>query len=680
MPAAGTAVIRLRSIRTKLMAVVMSTTLAATLVSVGTVIGYDLRSYQHALKSDLVTQAELLGRMTAAALNFDDARLAQENLALLRARPLVRAGAIYNAAGKLVASYAAPGEPAEFPPRPEPGKPHTQGRYLVLAEPIVDNGDLLGTVYLRAENRLLQRILDYLLIAAGVTLLALATSWLVVRRIGRVITAPIVAITGIARDVVATRDYSRRAERISKDEAADLADSFNAMLGEIEQRTLALESSNQEIAHEAQERARAQQEVMRLNEELEERVHERTLQLELANQELVRAIEEARKANQAKSAFLSSMSHELRTPLNAILGFAQILNSDALPASDEQKREFADHIVKAGRHLLTLINEILDLAKIESGAVTLSMEPVGIDDVLAECRSMIDAQAHKRGIRVLFPDHTGAMVRADRTRLKQVLLNLLSNAVKYNREGGAVVLACAPDPSGRLRLSVQDTGMGLRQDQIDALFQPFNRLGQENGTQEGTGIGLVVTRRLVELMGGEIGVTSSPGVGSVFSIALASAAPATLGAPEPAWRPAASHDAAEGAAHLLLYVEDNPANLKLVEELVRLRADLRLLSAPDARMGIELARSHHPELILMDINLPGMSGVEALRVLRETPDTAGIPVIALTANAMPSDVERGIGAGFFRYLTKPIDIVMFNEAIDRTLEHVRARHAGEGAA
>lgn len=677
MSVAGTAVIRLRSIRTKLMAVVMSTTFAATLVSVGTVIGYDLRGYQHALKADLATQAELIGHMTAAALNFDDVRVVRDSLDLLRMRPAVRAGAVYNAAGKLYATYTAPGEPAVFPPRPAVGPPRFSGSYIELAEPIVDGGDRLGTIYLRAENRLRERTLDYLMIAAGVMLLALGTAWLLVRRLGRVVTSPIVAITGIARNVVATRDYSRRAELISNDEAAELAESFNAMLGVIEQRTRALESSYRDVAREAEERASARQEVMRLNAELEQRVHERTGQLELANKELEHAIDEARRANQAKSAFLSSMSHELRTPLNAILGFAQILGSEAMPTTEEQKREFAGHIVKAGNHLLTLINEILDLAKVESGTVALSIEPVGVDDVVLECRAMIEPMAAARGIRTGFPEPCGRLVRADRTRLKQVLLNLLSNAVKYNREGGAVSLSCLPGGPGRIRLSVQDTGLGLSHEQLGHLFEPFNRLGQENGAQEGTGIGLVLTRRLVEMMGGEIAVRSSAGVGSVFSIELDAAVPAGLAVPaQPATREALP-PSAPGQPHLLLYVEDNPANLKLVQEIVRLRADLRLISAPDAQLGIDLARSHKPEIILMDLNLPGMSGLDALQVLRHDPGTAAIPVIALTANAMPRDVERGLAAGFFRYLTKPIDIAMFNEAIDSTLRQPRAQ---EGAA
>jgi len=662
---------RQRSIRKKLVAVVMTTTFVALLVSIAVVIAYDLRSYHRALVNDLSTQAELVGHMTSAALTFDDPRLAGENLALLRTSPLVRAAAIYDARGRLFASYIASGGAAlAVPPREDARGDDSLTGDLEVRQPIVENGETLGTVVLRAENRLLARTFDYLAIAAGVTLLAMAIAWLLMWRIGRVITAPIIAVTEVARDVVATRDYSRRAPRIGDDEAAELADSFNAMLTEIEGTTRELEDSHSSTLRESHERSRAQQEVMRLNEQLEQRVDERTLQLALANAELANAIEEAKSANQAKSAFLSSMSHELRTPLNAILGFAQILTSNTLPSTLEQKKEFANHILKSGRHLLTLINEILDLAKVESGTITLSMEPVGLTDILHECRSMIEPIAATRKVRVLFPDVDGAMVMADRTRLKQVLLNLLSNAVKYNREEGAVVLTCEQTSLARLRLSVQDTGQGLRPEQVASLFQPFNRLGQEGGTQEGTGIGLVVTKRLVELMGGEIGVTSSPGVGSVFWIELASTAPLASALAErgPAAALAPSAAPSQGEPHLLLYIEDNPANLRLVEEIVAFRHDLRLLSAHDGHLGLQLARAHRPEVILMDLNLPGMSGYEVLRLLQTDPEMAKIPVVALTANAMPRDIERGLAAGFHRYLTKPIDIDKFTEAINSTLD------------
>jgi signal transduction histidine kinase/CheY-like chemotaxis protein len=661
---------RQRSIRKKLVAMVMTTTLVALLVSIALVVAYDLRSYHHTLVNDLSTDAELVGHMTSAALTFDDPRLANEDLLLLRASPLVRGAAIYDARGQLFASYSAAGEKRAVPERLEQIDESGDG-IMVVSQPILENGETLGTVVMRAENRILARFIDYLAIAVGVTLIAMAIAYLLMRRFGRVLTSPIIAITEVARDVVATRDYSRRAPRIGDDEAAELADSFNAMLTEIEGRTRELEDSHNATLRSATERSHAQQEVMRLNEQLEQRVDERTLQLALANAELANANEEARSANQAKSAFLSSMSHELRTPLNAILGFAQILTSNTLPSTLEQKKEFANHILKSGRHLLTLINEILDLAKVESGTITLSMEPVALADILLECRTMIEPIAATRKVRVLFPDVDGAVVMADRTRLKQVMLNLLSNAVKYNRDEGAVVLTCDQCTPTRMRLSIQDTGNGLNPEQVASLFQPFNRLGQESGAQEGTGIGLVVTKRLVELMGGEIGVTSSPGVGSVFWIELASTAPRTSSLAEraaPGGNGATSSaSGAEFVPRLLLYVEDNPANLRLVEEIVAFRRDLRLLSAHDGHLGLQLARAHRPDIILMDLNLPGMSGFEVLRQLGADPETVDIPVIALTANAMPRDIERGVAAGFHRYLTKPIDIEKFTEAINSTL-------------
>lgn len=667
---------RITSISKKLVVVVMATTLAALLVSVGLIIVYDLRNYHRMLVNDMSTQAELVGHMTSAALTFDDARLAGENLALLRTRPIVRAAAIYDQNGRLFASYAAGKVTKDLPVRPETAGMRSDGEYLSLFRPIVENGETVGTVWLRVEDRMLARTLDYLAIALGVMLLAMGTAYLVMRRMGGVITTPIVAVTEIARDVVATRDYSRRAPRVGNDEAAELADSFNAMLTEIEQRTRELEDSHSEVVHEAAQRSRAQQEVMRLNEQLEQRVDERTLQLALANAELANAIDVARNANQAKSAFLSSMSHELRTPLNAILGFAQILTSDSLPTTDAQKKEFASHVLKSGRHLLTLINEILDLAKVESGAITLSMEPVALGEILDECQTMMAPLAAARGVRMLFPQNASVVLMADRTRLKQILLNLLSNAIKYNREAGAVVVDCAPAGAGRLRISVRDTGMGLRADQLEHLFQPFNRLGQEAGPQEGTGIGLVVTRRLVELMNGSIDVTSSPGVGSVFTIELATTAPPAAQHEGEAPHDSAAARAVAGAPHLLLYVEDNPANLKLVEEIVRFRPDLQLMAAGDGPLGLTLARTHHPDIILMDLNLPGMSGLEVLAQLQREPALSAIPVIALTANAMPRDIERGLAAGFFRYLTKPIDIDQFNEVIDITLAQLRQRKGG----
>lgn len=396
---------------------------------------------------------------------------------------------------------------------------------------------------------------------------------------------------------------------------------------------------------------------------------------------LKQAIVAAEKANRAKTDFLSSMSHELRTPLNAILGYAQLMESSTPPPTAGQQHDL-DRILKAGWYLLELINEILDLAMIESGRVQVSDEPVPMGDVMLECRAMIEPQAEKRGIAMTFPQcEIGCCVKADRVRVKQVLVNLLFNAVKYNRPGGRVEVECSGSTEDVIRISVRDTGVGLSAEQIEHLFQPFNRLGRESGAEEGTGIGLVVSKRLVELMGGDIGVTSIPGVGSVFWIELKRANGDTPPAPEAAFvageptillAPPTPTPTPALAQRTVLHVEDNPANLDLVDQLISRRTDLRLISATDGRLGIEFARAYLPQVILTDISLPDISGVEVMKALRAEPSTAHIPIIALSANAIQRDIDIGLEAGFFRYVTKPIRIQEFMDALDAALASAQA--------
>jgi PAS domain S-box-containing protein len=396
---------------------------------------------------------------------------------------------------------------------------------------------------------------------------------------------------------------------------------------------------------------------------------EQTLQQK--NIELQSATSAAEKANMAKSGFLSSMSHELRSPMNAILGFAQLMET-AVPLPTSAQKDSIDQILKAGWHLLTLINEILDLARIESGKLSLSLEPTALNEVLRECQAMIEPQAQKHGISMSFPDSgLPFYVIADRTRLKQVLINLLSNGIKYNQTAGTVAVQCIATTPERIRISIKDSGAGLPPEELAQLFQPFNRLGQEDGGQEGTGIGLVVAKQLIELMGGVIGVESTVGVGSVFWFELVAAQEPKL-ATESECAVVPPLPVQNGApVRTLLYIEDNPANLKLVEQLVARRPDLRLLSAGDGPSGIKIAQAHLPEVILMDINLPGISGFRTMELLRAFPGTAHITVVALSANAMPHDLEKGFAAGFFSYLTKPINVKRFMEVLDGALEHAR---------
>jgi len=398
--------------------------------------------------------------------------------------------------------------------------------------------------------------------------------------------------------------------------------------------------------------------------------------LQEKNIELENARSVAEKANLAKSDFLSSMSHELRTPLGAILGFAQLLESGTPPPTTSQKRS-VDQILKAGWYLLELINEILDLALIESGKLSLSLEPVALQEVMQECAVMVESQAQQCGIKVTFGRlATPYFVSADRTRVKQLLINLLSNAIKYNTEGGTVTVTCTLSPPDAIRISVRDTGAGLAPEQISQLFQPFNRLGQEAHGEQGTGIGLVVCKRLVELMDGIIGVESSVGEGSVFWLELKQTTE-----PQVAARAAELAKVAQAQIqgntqfYTVLYVEDNPANLMLVEDILARRSDIRLLSAKDGVTGIAMALSSLPDVVLMDINLPGISGIEALLILKDNPSTAHIPVVALSANAIPSDIEKGLEAGFFRYLTKPIKVNQFMETLDMVLKYAKTKAA-----
>jgi len=395
------------------------------------------------------------------------------------------------------------------------------------------------------------------------------------------------------------------------------------------------------------------------------------------DRELENAKSVAEQANLAKSDFLSSMSHELRTPLNAILGFAQLLESGLPPPTATQMVRL-HQIIKAGWYLLKLINEILDLALIESGKISLSREPVALIDVILECQAMIEPQAQQRDIKLNFlPFDETWFASADRTRVKQVLINLLSNAIKYNREHGTVEVKCTESTPERLRISVKDTGEGLAPEKLAQLFQPFNRLGQEFSGQEGTGIGLVVTKQLVELMGGVIGVESTVGAGSEFWIELLrDVSPHFVAADTP---PAelARQTRKNSTPRTLLYVEDNPANLMLVEQIIADHPHIRMLSARDGKQGMALAFAHVPDVILMDINLPGLSGFHVLKLLRDEPATARIPVLAISANAMPRDIDKGLEAGFFGYLTKPIKVNEFLDALEEALKFVETRGSGD---
>jgi PAS domain S-box-containing protein len=389
----------------------------------------------------------------------------------------------------------------------------------------------------------------------------------------------------------------------------------------------------------------------------------------LREAELREARAQAEAASAAKSEFLASMSHELRTPLNAVLGFAQLLQHDRKQPLSDRHQERLGHVLRGGEHLLRLIDDVLDLARIEAGRIMVSTEPVNVREVLEEVVTTLGPMASRMGIDVAAPAVPGDLPRVvvDRTRLAQILMNFGSNAIKYGKTGGHVGFTVERIDRATVRIAVTDDGIGIPVDKRDRIFEPFQRAGQETGPIEGTGIGLAISRRLAELMKGRVGFTSEVGRGSTFWIEIPAYRAVTgevvvteaIGSLPSALAP--------GSHHKIVYVEDNPSNIAFMRELLGDLPGIDLITAPNAELGIELIRAHLPAVVIMDVNLPGMSGLEAVQRLREWPETRAIPVIGLSAAALPRDTTRAKEIGFYRYLTKPVKIAELTATLEELL-------------
>lgn len=417
-------------------------------------------------------------------------------------------------------------------------------------------------------------------------------------------------------------------------------------------------------AAERAERQRADEQVRRLNAELELRVIERTQALAAANEALQRARHEAERANLAKSEFLSRMSHDLRTPLNAILGFAQLLSGEE---SEANRSEYARQILSGGRHLLELINEVLDIARIESGQLSLSPEPVLVSEVAQQVLDLVAPLAALQSISLtLEPSACNDLpVLADRQRFAQILVNLLSNAVKYNRPRGSVIVRCSERPGKRLRIAVTDTGSGIPPEKLKLLFHPFERLGADTTSIEGTGLGLALSRGLAAAMNGTMGVESEVDRGTTFWLELPLSASAPTVTADVTETPRAG--VRRDVLGTILYIEDNQSNVRLMERILGRRPFVKLLHAPSGADGVEMARAHRPSAIFLDLHLPDMPGEEVLRRLWEDGELRPIPVAVLSADAQAGQMRRLKAGGAAAYLVKPLDIGQVLSLVDKLL-------------
>jgi signal transduction histidine kinase/CheY-like chemotaxis protein/HPt (histidine-containing phosphotransfer) domain-containing protein len=668
------------SVRQKLFAGVLFTSLVALLISGASLFVYDLRSYRESSSAALAVEAELLGHATSAALQFDDRAVANQNLGFLKARPTIRAAAIYNPRGAVFASYSRPGIPfSEIPQLPgSEGIAINGDRIAVFHRVIVDN-EILGTVYLEEDLEMYKRIGSYAAIALAVMLAALVSSAALSAWLQKGITRPIIQISELARKIVEKRDYTLRAQRTTQDETGALVDAFNEMLAEIQRRTAALESSSEEV--------------LRLNRDLERRVGERTAQLEESNLQL-------QSANLAKSNFLSMMSHEIRTPMNGVLGMLELLSLGGL---EPHQRTTLEVVRESGRSLLRIIDDILDFSKIEAGRIEIRAEVASIAKVMSSVVGIYAGNASSKAL--VLKSHVdpaiSPAVLIDPLRLQQILNNLVSNAIKFTSHGSVeirAVLVERKDDVEVVRFSVTDTGIGISEDAQATLFTPFVQgSGDITRVFGGTGLGLSIGQRLAKLMGGSIAIASRIGKGTTVSLTL----PLQIADPEllPALEAGERQDAlaatilarrkapsaaeAEGEGTLVLVADDHPINRMLLLRQVT-TLGYAAEAANDGREALGMWTSGRFRLVITDCNMPELDGYGLARAIRSTELATGRKrtfIIACTANALKGEAENCFAAGMDDYIAKPVELTTLLAKLEQWLPipHPDARSSQESA-
>ncbi len=613
-----------RSVRYKVLAVVLVTTLVALLVSAVALLTYEARSYRDFLVSDVTTQADILARTCTPALQFDDPAAANGNLALLASRRGITAGAIYTPAGDVFAKYVR-NDSFKLPALQAPESSRFAKGSLELFHPIIANDQLIGTVYLRATDDLADRLQDYVVILGLVLLMSLAVAVLISAYLQRSVTAPVLAVTDVARRVMTDRDFSLRASKTTEDEVGVLVDSFNAMLAEVGRMTEALESTNRRLLQETEERRGA----------------EAALRL----------------ADQRKDEFLATLAHELRNPLAPMVNALWIMDADGRdPAASGEARAI---IQRQLAHMVRLIDDLLDVSRITRGKLSVQMQVVDLGSVINNALDTVRPSIHARrhSLEVTLPDEP-VQLRGDAVRLSQVFSNLLDNAAKYTEPGGHIALA-ARTSGNLLEVTISDDGIGMSPDTLDQVFDMFVQGddAQPGWTHAGLGVGLGLARRLVALHGGTIEATSDgPGQGSTLIVTLplltgfGHAGADGTGGLEVDGAPAPS----TGTSRILL-VDDNRDFVDSLALLLR-RLGHQVQVAYDGATALETAPGFAPEVAFLDIGLPDMDGYELAARLARMPDTANTLLVAVSGWGQEKDRERSLASGFAAHLVKPVNV------------------------
>ena len=652
-----------KSLRRKLFTGVLLSSIVALLFTCASLFAYDLHTYRNASASDLAVQAELIASATAAALQFDDAKAAAQNLGFLRARPEIRSAAVYTAQGKLFATYFRAGvDPGALPKAAGlPGVALVDDQVRVV-RPVLANGEPVGTVYLVADIDLHARIASYLAIAFVVTLIALGVAMLLSSWFQSGVTRPLIEMSRLARDVVETRDYALRARPSGDDEVGTLAHAINEMLEEIQHRTTALQRSAEEIG--------------RLNEFLEQRVADRTAELEDTNRKLAAA-------SIAKSSFLSTMSHEIRTPMNGVLGMLELLSLTPL---DGHQRTTLEVVRESGQSLLRIIDDILDFSKIEAGKLEVRREVASVAKVMASVRGIYSGNASSKGLllEARVDPRISPAVLVDALRLQQILNNFVSNAIKFTARGSITMKAELVGREGNediVRFSVADTGIGIPPESRKKLFQPFAQAGGDIArVYGGTGLGLSISNRLAKLMGGTVDIESEPGQGTTVSVTLPMPvaspdalprpeAEATAATPVRPRREAPSIEQAQAEGRLVLVVDDHPINRLVMSRQVTALGYANE-TAENGREALERWSAGRYGLILTDCNMPEMDGYQLARSIRSqelAQGTARTVIIACTANALRGEAENCFAAGMDDYVVKPVELTRLHRKLEQWL-------------